>query len=324
MSAVEEYRKECASRGLWPVPEDGSLLCIADAAIAALEAENRELQLDLKDVLKKRDLCETRHEQAEAELAALKQTGQEDHTPEREVVKLRDELALWQQAVGLASTCVPTMEIDVTDPIGMMQKVCAELAALKGRRCDGCKWQYNGHSGICWEDYPGFACNRWAARAEEGARMSDYLNADPEDYAEAVAWFNECKARRARDKARIAELEAEMERLQTAYAVQKAATCQLVVASATDYPQALDVGMVRAMEQVQEQRHRADRLQAELASLKGRRCETCLHWRGFIDMGLGVGDCEATKRFCITNQLHTPDTFACSWWAARAEEGGGE
>jgi 3-deoxy-D-manno-octulosonic-acid transferase len=39
--------------------------------------------------------------------------------------------------------------------------------------------------------------------------MSDYLNADPEDYAEAVAWFNECKARRARDKARIAELEAD-------------------------------------------------------------------------------------------------------------------
>jgi DNA repair exonuclease SbcCD ATPase subunit len=43
-----------------------------DAALAKLEAENRELQLDLKDVLKKRDLCETRHEQAEAELAALK------------------------------------------------------------------------------------------------------------------------------------------------------------------------------------------------------------------------------------------------------------
>jgi len=69
---------------------------------------------------------------------------------------------------------------------------------------------------------------------------------------------------------------------------------------------------------------RAKKAEAELAALKGRRCETCLHWRGFTDIGLGVGDCEATKRFCITNQLHTPDTFSCSWWAARAEEGGGE
>ena len=39
MSALADYRKECASRGLWPVPEDGSLLCIADAALAELEAE---------------------------------------------------------------------------------------------------------------------------------------------------------------------------------------------------------------------------------------------------------------------------------------------
>jgi len=31
---------------------------------------------------------------------------------------------------------------------------------------------------------------------------------EPENYAEAVAWFNECKKRRVRDKARIAELEA--------------------------------------------------------------------------------------------------------------------
>jgi hypothetical protein len=55
---------------------------------------------------------------------------------------------------------------------------------------------------------------------------------------------------------------------------------------------------------------------AELAALKARRCETCEHWRAFIDMGLGVGDCAATKRFCITNQLHSPATFSCSWWWA--------
>lgn len=36
---------------------------------------------------------------------------------------------------------------------------------------------------------------------------------DPRDYAEAIAFFNECKARRVRDRERIAELEAENERL---------------------------------------------------------------------------------------------------------------
>ena len=36
---------------------------------------------------------------------------------------------------------------------------------------------------------------------------------DPKDYAEAVEWFNECKARRVKDKKRIAELEAEVERV---------------------------------------------------------------------------------------------------------------
>ena len=40
--------------------------------------------------------------------------------------------------------------------------------------------------------------------------MADYLDVrpDPEDYAEATAWFNECKKRRKLDRERIAELEA--------------------------------------------------------------------------------------------------------------------
>lgn len=63
-------------------------------------------------------------------------------------------------------------------------------------------------------------------------------------------------------------------------------------------------------------------LEAENERLNGRQCETCLHWRAFIDMGLGVGDCEATKRFCITNQLHSPSGFSCSWWQLR--DAGGE
>ena len=95
----------------------------------------------------------------QAELEALKEAGQTDHTPECEVVKLRDELALWQQAVGLASTCVPTMEVDVTDPIGMMQKVCAELAALKARL----KWLFDNFAEIAshTEDF-----DEWCAEVD--------------------------------------------------------------------------------------------------------------------------------------------------------------
>lgn len=39
MSAVEEYRREVASRGLPPVTNDGSILALVDAAIAEMEVE---------------------------------------------------------------------------------------------------------------------------------------------------------------------------------------------------------------------------------------------------------------------------------------------
>ena len=53
------------------------------------------------------------------------------------------------------------------------------------------------------------------------------------------------------------------------------------------------------------------RLHAELASLKGRRCETCNEF----------------PHYFICKRDHNPtrwDTFSCSEWAARAEEGGEE
>ena len=61
-------------------------------------------------------------------------------------------------------------------------------------------------------------------------------------------------------------------------------------------------------------RLRLEKAEAELAALKGRRCETCQNWRSFTDIGLGVGDCAAVKRFCITNQLHSMATFSCPYW----------
>ena len=84
--------------------------------------------------------------------------------------------------------------------------------------------------------------------------MSD----EPEDYSEAVAWFNECKARRARDKARIAELEAELH--------------------------IAEVWRVRA-----------EQAEVELAALKGRRCETCDNLDAYRD-GSGNGRCHVRYR----------------------------
>ena len=40
--------------------------------------------------------------------------------------------------------------------------------------------------------------------------MTDPLLRDPENYAEALAWFNECKARRARDREKRTALESEL------------------------------------------------------------------------------------------------------------------
>lgn len=52
---------------------------------------------------------------------------------EAELAAVKCELEKFIQAVGLASTCVPTMEIDISDPVGMMQKVCDEFNILRSR-----------------------------------------------------------------------------------------------------------------------------------------------------------------------------------------------
>jgi hypothetical protein len=49
---------------------------------------------------------------------------------EQRVKELEAELSKFIQAVGLASTLVPNMIIDVSDPIGMMQTVTNELSTL--------------------------------------------------------------------------------------------------------------------------------------------------------------------------------------------------
>jgi DNA repair exonuclease SbcCD ATPase subunit len=104
------------------------------ARIAELEAENRELQLDLKDVLKKRDLCEARREQAETEAERVRRE--------------RDTWWAWHERQ-------------------VLEQAEAELAALKGRRCETCK-----NFGICevnrvlWSAFHEveIGCTRWAER----------------------------------------------------------------------------------------------------------------------------------------------------------------
>ena len=49
----------------------------------------------------------------------------------REIDALRAQLSTMTQAVGLATTASPTMEMNAADPIGMMQTVCAEVNALR-------------------------------------------------------------------------------------------------------------------------------------------------------------------------------------------------
>ena len=53
------------------------------------------------------------------------------HLLPEEVVKLQDEVFALRQAIGLATTCVPDMEMDVTNPIGMMHRVVHEMDDLR-------------------------------------------------------------------------------------------------------------------------------------------------------------------------------------------------
>ena len=114
-------------------------------------------------------------------------------------------------------------------------------------------------------------------------------------------------------RARIAELEAENERLQIAYDVQKAATCQFVIVSAEDGPKAVDEGMAKAYQVASEQKSRANDAEAELAALKARSCETCEFAEGCDIEAAGRDDAAFT--YCsVWEEWHLR-------YGARAEEG---
>lgn len=124
------------------------------ARIAELEAENKRLRADvagehaallmacshLEAATNALHAQTQRAEQAEAELATYKTIHAEDG-------QVLDHLH------------------------EVLEAAEAELAALKGRRCETCEyWGTNGPWDFCADMRPDFACNRWATRAEEGGR----------------------------------------------------------------------------------------------------------------------------------------------------------
>ena len=129
---------------------DEHLVTLA-AAVRRLQAENKRLS----DFVTGRVIASPdreyydRAETAEAALVALTQerdalrdniatlaNGVVEITADklvlnREIDALRAQLSTMTQAVGLATTASPTMEMNAADPIGMMQTVCAEVNALR-------------------------------------------------------------------------------------------------------------------------------------------------------------------------------------------------
>ena len=54
----------------------------------------------------------------------------------RTLATVEHQLALAHQAIGLATTCVPSMVLDLDHPIEMMQRVCQHLAERENREID--------------------------------------------------------------------------------------------------------------------------------------------------------------------------------------------
>jgi hypothetical protein len=63
-------------------------------------------------------------------------------------------------------------------------------------------------------------------------------------------------------------------------------------------------------------RQHNEALQAELAALKGRRCEGCASGESQGEI-IQLVLCRAVGRFSATNTLVAPFTHSCSWWTAR-------
>lgn len=87
-----------------------------DDEIAKLKAENKRLHGHV-------DLLRGHSIPSEIDFSQLVAQEDEIKLLMARCAELEAELSTWIQAVGIASTLKPDMEINVSDPIGMMQKV---------------------------------------------------------------------------------------------------------------------------------------------------------------------------------------------------------
>ena len=191
--------------------------------------------------------------------------------------------------------------------------------------------------------------------------MSDI---EPEDYAEAVAWFNECKARRVRDKERRASLEhiigkqeeelhqgelrvAELEAENAGYkdGAQRLIESNTRLLKRAEQAEAEREAIAKSLQacgnytgytMYVEQRDRADEAEAELRKWKAdfRAMETvaldheaelaALRGRRCPSCYFANGGDQWGTIFCAMGITQSSKDFYCGMWEARAEEGGGD
>jgi len=140
-TSFTEDVKKVTEQTIWPEDE-------MRQRIAELEAENAGLR--------SHQACTKRAEQAEAERDRFEHLYNAESRVRKEVDRKLAETNKWLHA---------------DEPWIQVEEAKAELAALKGRRCETCN--EFPHYFICKRDHnptrwDTFSCSEWTARAEEG------------------------------------------------------------------------------------------------------------------------------------------------------------
>jgi hypothetical protein len=280
MSAVDEYRKVTADDGSAEGRDWDAVIPAADAAIAELEAENRERQLDLKDVLKKRDLCETRREQAEAELLDKECGVKHEENKNRElharIAELEAQVAQAGETVLAFSRAKRAAEEWALERERLLRAKEERIAELEAEvyRLDHFRLMYIDMETQC---------------IELEAELKQALSGHGHELLIEAGMVQQQRAEQA--EAELAALTKAWNKREDEWSEQ-----------AAKYEDELRY-MTIERDSLTEDR---DDLLAELAVLKGRRCETCRR---------DYAECQIQFDPQVTRQ---PD-FSCSEWAEREE-----
>lgn len=115
-----------------------------------------------------------------AENARLRQYAQSGAATFEDLYVRDREIARLREAIGLATTAAPTMEMDAADPVGMMQRVVAETDTLR-EQADALADALGGvtYSGpICYPE-DGGRCHWCEGKEEHGhADYCDWIRGD--------------------------------------------------------------------------------------------------------------------------------------------------